>query len=70
MMSISERLFRLLPRYAYGDVLIVGGGISGVQAALDLANSGFRVYMVDRAPAIGGRMAQLDKTFPTLDCSI
>lgn len=69
-MSISERLFRLLPRYAYGDVLIVGGGISGVQAALDLANSGFRVYMVDRAPAIGGRMAQLDKTFPTLDCSI
>jgi len=70
MMSISERLFRLLPRYAYGDVLIVGGGISGVQAALDLANSGFRVYIVDRAPAIGGRMAQLDKTFPTLDCSI
>jgi len=70
MASISERLLRLLPRYAYGDVLIVGGGISGVQAALDLANSGFRVYMVDRAPAIGGRMAQLDKTFPTLDCSI
>ncbi len=70
MVSISERLLRLLPRYVYGDVLIVGGGISGVQAALDLANSGFRVYMVDRAPAIGGRMAQLDKTFPTVDCSI
>lgn len=70
MGNFSQRLLRLLPRYAYGDVLIVGGGISGVQAALDLANSGFRVYMVDRAPAIGGRMAQLDKTFPTLDCSI
>jgi len=70
MEKFSQRLLKLLPRYAYGDVLIVGGGISGVQAALDLANSGFRVYMVDRAPAIGGRMAQLDKTFPTVDCSI
>jgi heterodisulfide reductase subunit A len=54
----------------YGDVMVVGGGISGVQASLDLAASGFKVYLVDKAPAIGGHMAQLDKTFPTNDCSI
>ena len=53
-----------------GDVMVVGGGVSGVQASLDLAASGFKVYLVDRAPAIGGKMAQLDKTFPTNDCSI
>ncbi len=49
--------------------LVIGGGIAGVQAALDLANAGARVYLVERGPAIGGRMAQLDKTFPTNDCS-
>jgi heterodisulfide reductase subunit A len=54
----------------YGDVMVLGGGISGVQASLDLAASGFKVYLVDTAPAIGGHMAQLDKTFPTNDCSI
>ncbi|HXJ15597.1 MAG TPA: FAD-dependent oxidoreductase, partial [Candidatus Polarisedimenticolia bacterium] len=54
----------------YGDVLVVGGGISGIQAALDLASTGFKVYLVDKAPAIGGKMAQLDKTFPTNDCSM
>jgi len=54
----------------FGDVLVVGGGISGIQAALDLAGTGFRVYLVDKAPAIGGKMAQLDKTFPTNDCSM
>jgi len=54
----------------FGDVMVVGGGVSGVQAALDLAAAGFKVYLVDRAPAIGGHMAQLDKTFPTNDCSI
>ena len=54
----------------FGDVMVVGGGISGVQASLDLAAAGFKVYLVDRAPAIGGHMAQLDKTFPTNDCSI
>jgi heterodisulfide reductase subunit A len=54
----------------YGDVLVVGGGISGIQASLDLADSGFKVYLVDRLPAIGGHMAQLDKTFPTNDCSM
>lgn len=51
-------------------VLVIGGGIAGIQAALDLADSGIRVYLVERTPSIGGRMAQLDKTFPTMDCSI
>jgi heterodisulfide reductase subunit A len=49
--------------------LVVGAGIAGIQAALDIANAGFKVYLVDREPSIGGHMAQLDKTFPTLDCS-
>ncbi len=49
--------------------LIVGGGIAGIQAALSIADSGYRVYLVEREPTIGGHMAQLDKTFPTLDCS-
>jgi len=49
--------------------LVVGGGIAGIQAALDIANAGFKVYLVERQPSIGGHMAQLDKTFPTLDCS-
>jgi len=53
-----------------GAVLVVGGGISGVQAALDLASTGFKVYLVEKSPMIGGKMAQLDKTFPTLDCSL
>jgi heterodisulfide reductase subunit A len=51
------------------NVLVVGGGIAGIQASLDLANAGYKVYLVEKAPSIGGRMAQLDKTFPTLDCS-
>ena len=49
--------------------LVVGGGVAGMQAALDIANQGFKVYLVERTPSIGGRMAQIDKTFPTLDCS-
>jgi heterodisulfide reductase subunit A2 len=53
----------------YGDVMVVGGGISGIQASLDLGNAGFKVYLVDKSPTIGGHMAQLDKTFPTNDCS-
>ncbi len=53
-----------------GSVLVVGGGIAGVQAALDLAASGFFVYLVEKKPAIGGTMSQLDKTFPTNDCSM
>lgn len=55
---------------ASGDIMVVGGGISGIQASLDLANAGFKVYLVDKLPAIGGHMAQLDKTFPTNDCSM
>lgn len=50
--------------------MVIGGGIAGVQAALDLADSGIEVFLVERAPSIGGRMAQLDKTFPTNDCSL
>jgi len=53
-----------------GAVLVVGGGIAGMQSSLDLANSGFKVYLLDSSPAIGGVMAQLDKTFPTNDCSM
>lgn len=53
-----------------GAVLVVGAGIGGMQASLDLAEAGFKVYLLDRAPAIGGRMAQLDKTFPTNDCAM
>ena len=55
---------------AVGAVMVVGAGITGMQAALDLAESGFKVYLVDSAPAIGGSMARLDKTFPTGDCAM
>lgn len=51
------------------NTLVVGGGIAGIQAALEIANGGFHVYLVEREPSIGGHMAQFDKTFPTLDCS-
>jgi heterodisulfide reductase subunit A len=50
--------------------LVVGGGIAGIQASLKIAESGYQVYLVEKEPTIGGKMAQLDKTFPTLDCSI
>jgi heterodisulfide reductase subunit A len=53
-----------------GAVLVVGGGVSGIQASLDMAESGFKVYLVEEGPSIGGRMAQLDKTFPTNECSM
>ena len=53
-----------------GSVLVIGGGIAGIQASLDLTEIGFKVYLVEKTPSIGGRMAQLDKTFPTLDCSL
>jgi heterodisulfide reductase subunit A len=52
------------------SILIIGAGIAGMQASLDLANRGLKVYLVERSPSIGGRMAQLDKTFPTMDCSM
>jgi excisionase family DNA binding protein len=53
-----------------GSVLVVGGGIAGIQAALDLADSGYYVYLVEKGPGIGGKMAQLDKTYPTNDCAM
>jgi heterodisulfide reductase subunit A len=53
-----------------GSVMVVGGGIAGMQAALDLADSGFFVYLLERSSSIGGIMAQLDKTFPTNDCAM
>ncbi len=52
------------------DVLVIGGGIAGIQASLDLAEMGIQVHLVEKSPSIGGVMAQLDKTFPTNDCSI
>ena len=53
-----------------GAVLVVGGGIAGMQSALDLADSGYYVYLLEKSPAIGGAMAKLDKTFPTNDCAM
>jgi heterodisulfide reductase subunit A len=53
-----------------GSVMVLGGGIAGMQASLDLADSGYYVHLVEKSPAIGGVMAQLDKTFPTNDCSM
>jgi heterodisulfide reductase subunit A len=53
-----------------GAVMVVGGGIAGIQASMDLADAGFYVYLVEKSAAIGGVMAALDKTFPTNDCSI
>ena len=65
-----ERLCKSFTDSNFGDVMVVGGGVSGIQASLDLATAGFKVYLVEKAPSIGGHMAQLDKTFPTNDCSM
>jgi heterodisulfide reductase subunit A len=67
----ARLLEELEPRYAdvTRAVLVLGGGIAGIQAALDIGDAGYQVYLVEREPSIGGHMAQLDKTFPTLDCS-
>ena len=65
-----EQLCKSLGDRNFGDVMVVGGGISGIQASLDLATAGFKVYLVEKSPAIGGKMAQLDKTYPTNDCSM
>ena len=53
-----------------GAVLVIGGGIAGMQSSLDLADSGFKVYLLEKSPTIGGAMSQLDKTFPTNDCAM
>jgi len=53
-----------------GSVMVVGAGITGMQSAIDLANSGYYVYLVEKTSAIGGMMSQLDKTFPTNDCAM
>ena len=68
--SLADSIRKSYAGSHFGDVMVVGGGISGIQASLDLANAGFKVYLVEKSPAIGGHMAQLDKTFPTNDCSM
>jgi len=72
-LTLSDKIQQLgksLTEGNFGDVMVVGGGVSGIQASLDLANAGFKVYLVEKGPALGGHMAQLDKTFPTNDCSM
>ena len=74
-MHMSEKMKAMNPgptpnKGPSGSVLVLGGGISGMQSALDLANSGYYVYLVEKSSAIGGLMSQLDKTFPTNDCSM
>ena len=59
-----------MPNKKIGAALVVGGGVAGIQASLDMADSGFKVYLIDQEPSVGGVMAQLDKTFPTNDCSM
>jgi heterodisulfide reductase subunit A len=66
----NQQLSQSLVDRDFGDVMVVGGGISGIQASLDLADSGYKVYLIEKSPAIGGHMAQLDKTYPTNDCSM
>lgn len=68
--QLTEQVIRYFSDNNFGDIMVVGGGISGIQASLDLGTAGFKVYLVDKAPTIGGHMAQLDKTFPTNDCSM
>jgi len=68
--AVEGQLADNLANSNFGDVMVVGGGISGIQAALDLATTGYKVYLVEKSPTIGGKMAQLDKTFPTNDCSM
>jgi len=65
-----EQLCKSFAGSNFGDIMVVGGGISGIQASLDLATAGYKVYLIEKSPAIGGHMAQLDKTYPTNDCSM
>jgi heterodisulfide reductase subunit A-like polyferredoxin len=66
----NQRVEEKMTSNKTGSVMVVGGGIAGMQAALDLADSGYYVYLVERSPSIGGLMSQLDKTFPTNDCAM
>jgi heterodisulfide reductase subunit A-like polyferredoxin len=59
-----------MPQEKIGSVMVIGGGIAGMQAALDVADSGYYVYLAERSTSIGGIMSQLDKTFPTNDCAM
>jgi heterodisulfide reductase subunit A-like polyferredoxin len=59
-----------MPGNPVGSVVVVGGGIAGIQATLDLAESGYYVYLIEKTAGIGGRMSQLDKTYPTNDCAM
>jgi heterodisulfide reductase subunit A len=76
LVRMSVARARLLEPQVEADIpvtqraLVIGGGVAGIQAALDLADAGHQVYLVERQPSIGGIMAQLDKTYPTMDCSI
>jgi heterodisulfide reductase subunit A len=69
-MTAKQRVEGKMTSNKTGSVMVVGGGIAGMQAALDLADSGYYVYLVERSPSIGGLMSQLDKTFPTNDCAM
>ena len=60
----------VMERNVTGSVMVVGGGIAGIQASLDLADSGYLVHLVEKGPAVGGLMSALDKTFPTNDCAM
>jgi heterodisulfide reductase subunit A-like polyferredoxin len=68
--GLESKENKLMSGNVKGSVLVVGGGIAGMQSALDLADSGYYVYLLEKSPAIGGAMAQLDKTFPTNDCAM
>ena len=67
---VEKENLNLEQKETIGAVMVVGGGISGMQASLDIADSGFKVYLVEENSTIGGIMAQLDKTFPTNDCTM
>ena len=69
-LDVRQQMHESVADNQFGDVLVVGGGVSGIQASLDMAAAGFKVFLVEKEPSIGGHMAQLDKTFPTNDCSM
>ncbi len=66
----NDGSMKQMAKEVIGSVLVVGGGIAGMRSALDLANSGYYVYLLEKSPSIGGVMSQLDKTFPTNDCAM